>query len=92
MDGTGALGDYVTDAIGIGGQTIANFQFGVGSRSTSTEGVLGIGYIMNEVQVHRGGRAPYPNLPQLMLEKGLIKSNAYSESKPWPKIRDVLYL
>lgn len=91
LDGTGALGDYVTDAIGIGGQTIADFQFGVGTRSTSTEGVLGIGYTLNEVQVHRGGGAPYPNLPQLMLEKGLIKSNAYSELELWPKILELCF-
>jgi Eukaryotic aspartyl protease len=83
MDGTGALGDYVTDAIGIGGQTIRNFQFGVGISSTSTEGVLGIGYPINEVQVHDGGEAPYPNLPQLMVDNGLIKANAYSELELW---------
>jgi Eukaryotic aspartyl protease len=79
QDGTGARGDYVTDTIGIGGMTIADFQFGVGSRSTSTEGILGIGYPINEAQVRRGGGRPYDNLPQRMAKDGLIKSNAYSE-------------
>jgi Eukaryotic aspartyl protease len=78
-DGTGALGDYVTDTIGLGGGTINNFQFGVGTRSSSPEGVLGIGYAINEVQVNRGFGQPYDNLPQRMVEGGLIKSNAYSE-------------
>jgi hypothetical protein len=81
MDGTGARGDYVTDTIGIGGMTIAGFQFGVGVRSSSTEGILGIGYPSNEAQVRRGGGRPYDNLPQRMAKDGLIKSNAYSESE-----------
>lgn len=83
VDGTGAVGDYVTDTINVGGLAITNFQFGVGTRSTSTEGVLGIGYSTNEVQVHRGLGAPYANLPQRMVDNGLIKSNAYSELDFW---------
>ena len=79
VDGTGALGDYVTDTISIGGQTITDFQFGVGTRSSSPEGVLGIGYAINEAQARRGRGRPYDNLPQRMLDNGLIKSNAYSE-------------
>lgn len=87
LDGTGASGDYVSDTVGIGGQTINDLQFGVGNRSSSEQGVLGIGYTLNEVQVHRGSGVPYPNLPQLMVDTGLIKSNAYSKSvitKPLP--------
>jgi Eukaryotic aspartyl protease len=79
MDGTGAVGNYVTDTIGIGGQSIPKFQFGVGTRSSSTEGVLGIGYSIMEVQVHRGDGNPYANLPQRLVDDGLVKSNAYSE-------------
>ena len=79
QDGTGARGDYVTDTLGIGGMTIADFQFGVGIRSSSTEGILGIGYPINEAQVRRSGGNPYDNLPQRMAKDGLIKSNAYSE-------------
>lgn len=42
------------------------------------EGVLGLGYVSNEAQVDRFGQDPYPNLPRAMVEKGMIKSNAYS--------------
>jgi Eukaryotic aspartyl protease len=89
LDGTGALGDYVTDTIGIGGMTIADFQFGVGIKSSSPEGVLGVGYPINEVQAHNDGGSPYDNLPQRMVKEGLIKSNAYSEfdllTRDWSK-------
>ncbi|KAK1149965.1 hypothetical protein N8T08_003521 [Aspergillus melleus] len=77
-DGTGAAGDYVTDVLHIGSTSIKDLQFGVGYSSSSTEGVLGIGYVSNEVQVGRFGQDPYPNLPQAMVKNGLIKSNAYS--------------
>ena len=109
-DGSGAVGDYVTDTIRIGGITLKDFQFGVGYSSSSSgrfiyqsfpptkekdkdkkkktvwlierdccaEGVLGIGYASNEVQVGRFGQNAYPNLPRAMVENGLISSNAYS--------------
>ena len=78
VDGSGALGDYVTDTLSIGGQTLAGFQFGVGLESSSAEGVLGIGYPSNEIQVNRLNEKPYPNLPQAMVNTGLIESNAFS--------------
>ena len=53
-------------------------QFGIGTRSTSPEGILGIGYTTNEVQVNRNGKQAYPNVPQFMADNGLTKSNAYS--------------
>ena len=43
-----------------------------------TEGVLGIGYTTNEVQVGVNGEPAYANLPKAMVKKGLIQSNAYS--------------
>jgi hypothetical protein len=78
VDGSGASGDYVTDTLRIGGQTLSNFQFGVGTTSTSSEGVLGIGYTSNEIQVNRNQQQAYPNLPAAMLDTGLIQANAYS--------------
>jgi Eukaryotic aspartyl protease len=78
VDGTSASGDYIKDTLSIGGQTLDNFQFGIGSISSSEEGVLGIGYMMNEAQVTRAGLTAYPNLPQAMVDAGLINSNAYS--------------
>lgn len=78
VDGSGALGDYVSDTLQFGGVTLQDFQFGVGQTSSSQQGVLGIGYVINEVQVNRAGLQPYPNLPQALVNAGNIKSNAYS--------------
>lgn len=78
VDGSGAAGNYLSDALQFGGATLDNFQFGVGTTSTSDIGVLGIGYAINEVQVNRAGRRPYPNLPQALVNSGRINSNAYS--------------
>ncbi|EAW08588.1 pepsin-like aspartic protease [Aspergillus clavatus NRRL 1] len=77
-DGSGAAGDYVTDVFQMGTAKVKNLQFGIGYSSSSPEGVLGIGYPSNEVQVGRFGKDAYANLPQAMVEQGLIKSNAYS--------------
>lgn len=77
-DGSGASGDYVTDTLRIGGQSLENFQFGVGYSSTTLQGVLGVGYPLNEAQVHQNGGQPYPNLPQAMANDGLIQVPAFS--------------
>ncbi len=78
MDGSGAAGDYVTDTFTIGDTTLDKLQFGIGYTSSSAEGILGIGYQINEVQVGRAGKSPYNNLPAQMVADGLIQSNAYS--------------
>ena len=78
VDGSAALGDYATDTLRIDGQDITDMQFGVGYRSTIPQGILGIGYTVNEVQVNRNDKPAYPNLPALMAQKGLIQSVAYS--------------
>lgn len=78
VDGSGASGDYVSDTLHFGGVTLTDFQFGIGEFSTSQEGVLGIGYASNEVQVNRAGGDPYPNLPVALVDAGKIASNAYS--------------
>ncbi|KAF6241546.1 hypothetical protein HO173_000257 [Letharia columbiana] len=78
VDGSGAAGDYATDTISIGGQTLTSLQFGIGYQSTSTDGILGVGYTADEAQVNAANLKSYPNLPQAMANAGLIKSNAYS--------------
>lgn len=78
VDGSGASGDYVTDTITLGGTTLTDFQFGVGYTSSSLQGILGIGYTANEVQVGRALKSPYDNLPAKMKSAGKINSNAYS--------------
>lgn len=78
VDGSGASGDYVSDTITIGGTTLDRLQFGIGYASSSAQGILGVGYAANEVQVGRAGLAAYENLPAAMVSAGLIARNAYS--------------
>ncbi|KAK4550505.1 hypothetical protein LTR36_000084 [Oleoguttula mirabilis] len=78
VDGTGSTGDYVSDLVVFGGVSLENQQFGIGYTSTSQEGVLGIGYPINEVAVEYNGGHTYANVPAKMVEDGLINSNAYS--------------
>lgn len=78
VDGSGAAGIYGRDTFHFGGKTIEGLQFGIGFISSSPEGILGIGYTSNEVQVNRFGDEPYPNLPQLLKDNGDINVNAYS--------------
>ena len=78
VDGSSASGDYVSDNMEFGGVTLDNFQFGTGETSTSAQGVLGIGYQLNEVQVNRAGGNPYPNLPVALKDAGHIASTVYS--------------
>ncbi|CZT46300.1 related to aspartic proteinase OPSB [Rhynchosporium secalis] len=78
VDGSGAAGDYVADTFTIGSTAVTKLQFGVGYTSSSSEGILGVGYEINEVQVGRAGKSPYRNLPSRMVEEGHIQSNAYS--------------
>lgn len=78
VDGSGASGDYVSDTISIGGAKLDRLQFGIGYSSTNSQGILGIGYPINEVQVGRAGLSPYKNLPAQMVADGMIQSSAYS--------------
>lgn len=78
MDGSGAVGDYASDTFTIGGTTLSRLQFGIGYESTSQEGILGIGYQVNEVQAGRLGQSPYNNLPAQLVADNKIQSNAYS--------------
>ncbi|RDW89607.1 acid protease-1 [Coleophoma cylindrospora] len=78
VDGSGAAGDYATDTFTIGGTSLDSLQFGIGYTSSSSEGILGIGYELNEVQVGRAGLTAYANLPAQLVADGLIQSNAYS--------------
>ncbi|KAI2630484.1 eukaryotic aspartyl protease [Xylaria nigripes] len=78
VDGSGAQGDYVTDAVAIGNTQIDHLQFGVGYQSTASQGILGIGYPVNEVQVGRAKMSPYDNLPAALVSSGHISRNAFS--------------
>ena len=76
VDGTGSSGDYASDTFAFGGVSIDNLRFGIGYTSSKSVGVLGIGYAAHEVAASYG--APYSNLPQKLVEDGLISTNAYS--------------
>lgn len=78
VDGSGASGDYVSDTFGIGDVSLTDFQFGTGQTSSSPQGVLGIGFELNEVQVSRAGGNTYPNLPAALKNAGHIDVNMYS--------------
>jgi hypothetical protein len=78
VDGSGAAGDYATDVLTIGVTNVTDLQFGIGYTSSSSEGILGIGYEINEVQVGRNGKSAYANLPAQMVSQDLIQSSAYS--------------
>jgi len=78
VDGSGASGDYVSDMVKFGSTELDRLQFGIGYNSTNAQGILGIGYEINEVQVGRAGLPKYKNLPAQMVADGLIQSNAYS--------------
>ncbi|KKY15244.1 putative aspartic-type endopeptidase [Phaeomoniella chlamydospora] len=77
-DGSSASGDYVKDTLVFGGKTLSDFQFGTGYTSTSTQGVLGIGYGLNEVFVTSLSDTPYDNLPLALVDAGFINVAAYS--------------
>lgn len=72
VDGSGSSGDYVSDTLQFGGVTLEQQQFGVGYVSSSTEGILGIGYPINEVATQYNGGNPYPNVPWHLVQLSLI--------------------
>lgn len=77
VDGSGSSGDYVKDVLRIGGATLNGQQFGVGYTSSSQQGIMGIGYAANEAIVEYQSET-YANIPQHMMQAGLINTNAYS--------------
>jgi hypothetical protein len=76
-DNSYAQGDYATDTLSLGGSSINNVPFGIGYRSTSAQGILGVGYATNVALVGVTGQT-YQNLPLVMVAAKLINSPAYS--------------
>ncbi|KAM6505348.1 hypothetical protein FSOLCH5_014573 [Fusarium solani] len=77
-DGSGAAGDYATDTLWLGKIKVTDLQFGIGYKTSSQQGILGIGYPLDEVQAGQLGKKPYDNLPAKLAAEGLIASNAFS--------------
>ncbi|KAF2427117.1 acid protease [Tothia fuscella] len=76
-DNSYAIGDYGKDNLDLGGTTITGVQFGIGYNSTSSQGILGVGYAANEAYVSVSGQT-YRNVPQLLVSQGKISTPAYS--------------
>ncbi|KAK0724210.1 aspartic peptidase domain-containing protein, partial [Lasiosphaeris hirsuta] len=73
LDGSGASGDYFTDDINVGTLNVKAVQMGLALRSTSSWGMLGIGYGSNVAS-----STPYLSIVEQMLKQGLIGIKAYS--------------
>ncbi|TVY54087.1 putative aspartic-type endopeptidase opsB [Lachnellula cervina] len=78
VDGSGAAGDYFTDMFGIGGATVKGLEMGLSVGGQIGQGIMGIGYNTSEANVETGNTTIYANLPNEMVDEGLINSLAYS--------------
>lgn len=78
VDGSGSTGDYFEDTFSIGGSTVKNFQMGLATASSIGVGIMGIGYNTSEANIETGNGTIYPNLPEALVNAGLISTNAYS--------------
>ncbi|QDS76912.1 hypothetical protein FKW77_004224 [Venturia effusa] len=76
-DGSYAIGDYGKDTLDLGGTTLTGLQFGIGYNSTSSQGILGVGYESNEASISTTGKT-YANVPRLLVSQGKIATAAYS--------------
>jgi hypothetical protein len=72
-DGSGSSGDYFSDSIALGGQTIKSQQLGLALKTTVGTGIMGIGFAANEATSDK-----YSSLVQSMVSQGLIASQVYS--------------
>ncbi|SMQ54356.1 unnamed protein product [Zymoseptoria tritici ST99CH_3D7] len=79
VDKTTSNGDYARDVVRLTDSNVSlpGQQFGVGYESTTQDGILGIGYPTNEVQISFGGPL-YDNIPVSMVKEGYINTLAYS--------------
>lgn len=83
-DGSGADGDYFTDDFTIGEASINDLQMGIAHNANLTQGLLGIGYSLNEASnyddpsTEENEAFVYPNLIDAMVSQHLISINAYS--------------
>ncbi|KAK1753608.1 putative aspartic-type endopeptidase opsB [Echria macrotheca] len=73
LDGSGAEGIYFTDNVNVGGLNVTGVQMGLARKSTSSWGMLGVGYAKNSA-----ARKPYPSIMDNMFDQGLINIKAYS--------------
>jgi len=84
-DGSGADGDYFTDNFALGDDVeLKSLTMGIAHNANLTQGLLGIGYSLNEASNYDDPRTQndesfvYPNLIDEMVSQKLIDINAYS--------------
>lgn len=78
LDETEIWGSFVTDNFYVGYQKLELVQFGIAQDSNSPNGVLGLGYALNQAQVVRNEERPYDTILDHLVGKSLIKTKAYS--------------
>ncbi|PMD39254.1 acid protease [Hyaloscypha variabilis F] len=81
QDQTGSAGDYIKDTLSMGGVTIKALEMGLAYESSSSTGVMGIGYSLNEASDDSETEAvpfTYPSIIETMVSEGLINTKAYS--------------
>ncbi|KIH91867.1 hypothetical protein SPBR_01584 [Sporothrix brasiliensis 5110] len=80
VDGSHSDGSYFTDVFTIGGSTVTNMTMGLGQSTDINFGLVGIGYKTDEaiVSTTQSLSSAYNNLPLVMVQEGVIKTNAYS--------------
>ncbi|KAJ9647492.1 hypothetical protein H2204_000121 [Knufia peltigerae] len=76
-------GDYFTDNIGVGGATISSLMMGLAntgqlSASTTSSGLMGVGYRANEAVANVDPANVYPNMVYEMVSQDIIGSYSYS--------------
>ncbi|CAK7227296.1 hypothetical protein SBRCBS47491_006523 [Sporothrix bragantina] len=80
VDGSHSDGSYFTDVFSIGSSTVTNMTMGLGESTDINFGLVGVGYKTDEaiVSTEEDLSAAYNNLPLVMVQEGVIKTNAYS--------------
>lgn len=77
-DGTGAQGDYFTDVLSFGGQSLNAQTMGIAIESSLSPGLLGIGYDQNEASAGQNPPFVYSSVIDSLVSQGLISMKAYS--------------
>lgn len=82
-DGSSATGDYFTDDFTIGEASISKLIMGIAHHADLTQGLLGIGYSVNEASNSNNPATTaaafvYPNIIDSMVEQNLIAIPAFS--------------
>ncbi|KAG5361751.1 putative aspartic-type endopeptidase OPSB [Yarrowia sp. C11] len=77
-DASAANGLWGTDTVSLGGQKVADFDFGLAQNASSGLAVLGIGPAGNEASTDNTPPWTYANLPHKLKNAGITSSTAYS--------------